>query len=276
MPELPEIEALRETLAHRVAGRRPMSISVRQFALVKTVDPPLEDLVEQALVGARRHGKHLLLDFESDLTLAIHLGIGGRLLLEDAMRKQARSLSLEMQMDDGNALRVAELGTKKRSSVHLLRAAAVVDHLSHLGVDALSRDVTVDVLAGLLAKDRSQLKHFLEDQRRVAGIGNAYSDEILFEARIDPFRKRTTMSDDDIGRLYRGLRTVYDWAIPLLTEHFRDELDYHEWREHLKVHRKGAPEGAARDEGRCPRCGTHLTQISPNDRVTTWCRTCQT
>ena len=121
MPELPEIEVLRETLELRLVGVRPAGVTARQFSLVKTFDPPLDELVDAEFVGARRHGKHLLLDFELDLTLAIHLGIGGRLLLDDATRKPPRNLSLEIELDDGHVLRVVELGTKKRSSVHLLR-----------------------------------------------------------------------------------------------------------------------------------------------------------
>jgi formamidopyrimidine-DNA glycosylase len=144
---------------------------------------------------------------------------------------------------------------------------------AEMGPDAL--EVSEDEFRMRIRKHTGAIKNILTNHKFIAGIGNAYSDEILFEARIDPFRKRTTLSDDDIGRLYRGMRTVYDWANPLLKEHFRDELDYHEWREHMKVHRKGAKAGADKDEGRCPRCGHHISEISPNERVTSWCRTCQ-
>ena len=116
--------------------------------------------------------------------------------------------------------------------------------------------------------------NILTNHKFIAGLGNAYSDEVLFEARIDPFRKRTTLSDEEVGALYRGIHKVMDRSIPILREKFRDELDYQEWREHLKVHRKGG-DGTDKDQGRCPRCGSYLTEISPNQRVTTWCRTCQ-
>lgn len=267
MPELPEIEALRETFVARLAGHRPSSISVRQFALVKTVDPPLEDLVDTEIVGARRHGKHLMIDFELDLTLAIHLGIGGRLLLEDAKRKHPRTLSLDIGIDDSNALRVVELGTKKRSSVHLLRAAAVGNHLAHLGVDALSPELTVDALAALLAKDRSQVKGFLEDQRRIAGIGNAYSDEILWEAKLAPLRLTTTLEAEDVDRLHAAIATVLQRALDYAREDNYLMVARGDERGTFRVHRReGQP---------CPRCGERIASIHYADNSLQYCPACQ-
>ena len=267
MPELPEIEALRETLAAQLVGSRPTGVSVRQFALLKTVDPPIEDLVDAAVVGARRHGKHLLVDFELGLTLAIHLGIGGRLLLDDIMRKPPRSLSLEIRMGEDKALRVVELGTKKRSSVHLLRSAVAADHLAHLGVDALSPDFTVDVLAALAAKDRSQLKGFIEDQRRIAGIGNAYSDEILWEARLAPLRLTTTLERAEVERLHAAITAVLARAL----EHAREDnylmVAHGDERGTFLVHRReGQP---------CPRCGERIASIHYADNSLQYCSACQ-
>ena len=112
--------------------------------------------------------------------------------------------------------------------------------------------------ATLVLDEAQAIKNTLTNHKFIAGIGNAYSDEILFEARLDPFRKRSTMSDDDIGRLYHAIHKTMNRSIPILREHFREELDYKEWREHLKIHKKGAKPGAERDEGRCPRCGLHI------------------
>jgi formamidopyrimidine-DNA glycosylase len=144
---------------------------------------------------------------------------------------------------------------------------------AEMGPDALA--VSEDEFRKRIRKHTGAIKNVLTNHKFIAGIGNAYSDEILFRARIEPFRKRSAMSDDEIGALYRAIGETMDWAIPILREHFRDELDYHEWREHLKVHRKGGGDRSNPDEGRCPRCGSYLAQIAPNDRVTTWCRTCQ-
>jgi len=267
LPELPEIEALRETLTQRLVGSRPTAVSVRQFSLLKTFDPPIEEIVDAAVVGARRHGKHLLIDFELDLTLAIHLGIGGRLLLDDATRKAPRNLSLEIAIDDDRVLRIVELGTKKRSSVHLLRSAAVGEHLAHLGVDALSPELTVELLAGLLAKDRSQLKGFLEDQRRIAGIGNAYSDEILWEAKLAPLRMSTTLEEPDVERLHAAIGIVLQRALAIA----RDD-------NYLMVARgdeRGTFQAHRREGQPCPRCGERIASIHYAENSLQYCPACQ-
>jgi formamidopyrimidine-DNA glycosylase len=267
VPELPEIEALRETLAARLEGHRAIGTSVRQFALVKTFDPSLDNLVDRAVVGARRHGKHLLLDFEGDVTFALHLGIGGRLLLDDDTRKPPRSLSLEIAMDDGHTLRVVELGTKKRSSVHVLRSDAVAGHLAHLGVDALSPQLTVEHLVGLLNKDRAQIKGFLEDQRKVAGIGNAYSDEILWEARLAPLRLTTTLEPADAERLLEAIRLVIDRALGYAREDNYLMIAHGDERGTFLAHRReGQP---------CPRCGERIASIHFAENSLQYCPACQ-
>ena len=143
-----------------------------------------------------------------------------------------------------------------------------IPQFAEMGPDAL--EVSEEEFRQRIRKHPGAIKNILTNHKFIAGIGNAYADEILFEARINPFRKRTTLSDAEIGALYRAIGTTMRRSIPILRAHFRDELDYDEWRDHLKVHRKG---GAG--EGRCPRCGTHITEIAPNQRITSYCRTCQ-
>lgn len=266
MPELPEIEALRELLQGTLVGRRPTEISVRQFALVKTYDPPLDALLDRGLEGVRRHGKHLLLDWEGDLTLAVHLGIGGRILVGDG-RRPPRAVSLEIALDQGGPLRVVELGTKKRSSVHLLRAEEVAGHLGSLGVDALAPELTPERLAGLLGAQRMQLKHFLADQRQIAGVGNAYSDEILWEARLAPLRVSTTLDEEEIARLHAAVRSVLEAAAArgreenYLLEARGDERGF------FQVHRRaGQP---------CPRCGEAIASIHFAESSLQYCPACQ-
>jgi formamidopyrimidine-DNA glycosylase len=266
MPELPEIEALRETVQSALAGRRPTGITVRQFALVKTYDPPLDTLLGQPLAAVRRHGKHLLLDFEADLTLAVHLGIGGRLLLGEG-RRPPRAVSLEMALDGAGPLRIVELGTKKRSSVHLIRAEDVPVHLGSLGVDALAADLTPDRLASLLSAQRVQLKHFLIDQRQIAGIGNAYSDEILWEAHLAPLRLSTTLEGEEIERLHSAIRQVLEQAAArarednYLMEARGDERGF------FQVHRRGGEP--------CPRCGEAIASIHFAESSLQYCPACQ-
>jgi formamidopyrimidine-DNA glycosylase len=206
--------------------------------------------------------------------MVINAMLTGRFQYCEPGQKKRGKTCLILTLDNGRQVRYVD--QRVMGKIYLVPAEGVttVPMFAEMGPDAL--DVSEDEFRARIKRHSGAIKNILTNHKFVAGIGNAYSDEILFEARIDPFRKRNTLSDDDIRRLYHAMRTVYDWAIPILREHFRDELDYEEWREHLKVHRKGAREGSARDEGRCPRCGTHITEISPNDRVTSWCRTCQT
>src|SRR5439155_10474955 len=175
------------------------------------------------------------------------------LLLDDATRKPPRNLSLEIELDDGHALRVVELGTKKRSSAHLLRTEAAAQHLAHLGVDALSPDLTVASLADLLAGDRVQLKHFLEDQRRIAGIGNAYSDEILWEAKLAPLRLTTTLDPDDVERLHAAFASVIERALAHARADNYLMVARGDERGTFLVHRR---EGQT-----CPRCGERIASI---------------
>lgn len=267
MPELPEIEALREALAEGLRGRRVESVALRQFALLKTFDPPLDALVGESLGGARRHGKHLLLDFSHDLALVIHLGIGGRLVPAVAGRAPPRSLSLELDFDDGSALRVVELGSKKRSSVHLLRRHEVATHLDHLGIDALAPELTAQHFAGLLAAERGQLKRFLEDQRRVAGIGNAYSDEILWEACLAPLRITTSLEAEDVARLHAAIGRRLGEAIARARKGNYLTVARGDERHVFHVHR--------RDGQPCPRCGERIASVYLAESSFQYCPACQ-
>jgi formamidopyrimidine-DNA glycosylase len=267
VPELPEIEALRAQLAERLAGCRVTRVTVRQFALVKTFDPPLDALAGEPFTGARRHGKHLLLDVGEPYTVAIHLGIGGRLVLAEADRKPGRATSLSIGLDDGYVLGVVELGTKKRSSVHLLRREEVPAHLAGLGVDALAPELTVERLAALLAAERVQLKHFLVDQHRIAGIGNAYSDEILWEAGLAPLRLTTTLDADAVARLHAAIGAVLTAGIE------RARAD-----NYLTVARgdkRGAFQAHRREGQPCPRCGAAIASIHYAESSLQYCPTCQ-
>ena len=267
MPELPEIEALRDLISMDYAEREVGAVTVRQFSLVKTFDPPVEVLHGTVISGARRHGKHLLIDFDSSLTMAIHLGIGGRLVPGAAGSKPGRSASLDLGFVDGTSLRVVELGTKKRSSVHLLRQEMVPEHIQRLGTDALSAEFTVDRLAELMAADRRQLKSFLEDQRGIAGIGNAYSDEILWEAQLPPLKMTTSVTDEEVAGLHAAVLDVLHGAIKRAREVNYLLVAHGDERHTFQVHRRA---GEA-----CPRCGEPIASIHYADNSLQYCPSCQ-
>lgn len=267
MPELPEIEALGQTIEARLHGRSPSAVRVQQFALVKTFDPPTEALIGQPLDQVWRHGKHLLFNFGNDLAMAVHLGIGGRLLLLEAASKPARGTSMDVAMGDGLALRLVELGTKKRSSVHVLTREAVAAHLAPLGIDALSENLTLDVLRSLLTAERAQLKHFLVNQHRIAGIGNAYSDEILWDARLAPLKMTNTLDQEEAASLHAAIGSVLTNAIGRAQTGNYLMVARGDKRGSFQVHRKqGEP---------CPRCGEPVASIHYAESSLQYCPACQ-
>jgi formamidopyrimidine-DNA glycosylase len=267
VPELPEIEGLRLTLAERLVGATVAATRARQFSLVKTYDPPLDALVGQVFTGTDRHGKHLLLHAGDDLTVAIHLGIGGRIVLAAPGKKPSRTVSLEIGLDDGSTVQIVELGTKKRSSVHVLWRADVSDHLASLGVDALSPDFTIDRLVALVRAERVQLKRFLSDQHGVAGIGNAYSDEILWEARLAPLRLTTSLDDEEIERLCEAMDLVLTRAIEGARMENYLLVARGDKRGSFRVHR--------RDREPCPRCGEPIASVHFAESSLQYCPICQ-
>ena len=161
----------------------------------------------------------------------------------------------------------SELGTKKRSSVHLLSSRDVEGHLSSLGVDALAPELTVERLGSLLGAERAQLKHLLVDQHRIAGIGNAYSDEILWEARLAPLRITTTLDADEVGRLHTAMAEVLAAALSRARDDNYLTVARGDKRGAFQVHRRsGEP---------CPRCGVAIASIYYADSSLQYCPTCQ-
>jgi formamidopyrimidine-DNA glycosylase len=136
-----------------------------------------------------------------------------------------------------------------------------------MGPDVLSPDLTEEAFRERLRKHNGQIKGILVNHRFVAGIGNAYSDEILWEAGIHPYRKRPKLTDEEIGKLYAAMHSVLAWACQVVAEKMQDSIDYAEWRDHLKVHRRGGQP--------CPRCGNTISEITAGQRITSFCRHCQ-
>jgi formamidopyrimidine-DNA glycosylase len=274
MPEIPDLEAIRAFFNERLAGREIVRAEVVIPTVVRTGSA---DFVA-TMTGNRwgetlRQGKFLLTGLADERVLVLNAMLTGRFqYVEPKAKKRARTCFV-LAFDNGMELRYSDQMVMGKVYVVPPDGVMSVPTFAEMGPDALA--VSEEEFRSRIKKHSGQIKNVLTNHKFVAGIGNAYSDEILFEGRIDPFRKRNALSDEEIGRLYRGMRKTYERSIPILREHFREDLDYEEWREHLKVHRKGAKPGADRDEGRCPRCGLHISEIAPNQRVTSWCRNCQ-
>jgi formamidopyrimidine-DNA glycosylase len=273
MPEIPDLEAIRGFLNQRILG---VEITRAETPIPYILRTPSADF-QATLTGNRftevlRRGKFLLFGLADEHVLVINAMLVGRFQYVEPSVKVRAKTCINLTFDNGMQLRYSDQMLMGKIYLVGIDALPAVPMFAEMGPDTL--EVTEEEFRQRIRKHTGAIKNILTNHKFIAGIGNAYSDEILFEARVSPFRKRTTLSDDEIGALYRAIGSVMDRSIAIVGEKFREELDYAEWRDHLKVHRKGA-DGKNKDEGRCPRCGTHITEIAPNQRITSYCRTCQ-
>ncbi|HEY2983915.1 MAG TPA: DNA-formamidopyrimidine glycosylase family protein [Jatrophihabitantaceae bacterium] len=275
MPELPEVEALAAFLRERAIGRTVARADTAAFSAVKTFDPPLSALSGATVTGVGRHGKFLDLDVDG-LHLVIHLARAGWLQWRDSLPPApprpgkgplAFRLHLAPEMPGGpvSGFDLTEAGTQKRLAVYLVRDVAEVPGIANLGPDALS--VSVEELAELLSAERAQIKGVLTHQAVLAGIGNAYSDEILHAARLSPFKLAAKLTPDEVARLHAAIHDVLTDAVARSVGQQAAKLKG-EKRSGLKVHaRAGLP---------CPVCGDTVREISFADKSFQYCPTCQT
>ncbi|WP_375477962.1 DNA-formamidopyrimidine glycosylase family protein [uncultured Jatrophihabitans sp.] len=282
MPELPEVEALATFLRERAVGRSVIRADVAAINAVKTFDPPLSALGGAEVTGASRHGKFLDLDV-SGLHLVIHLARGGWLQWRESLPpapprpggKGPIAFRLHLApppdaADDAldaavSGFDLTEAGTQKRLAVYLVRDPLGVPGVARLGPDALT--ISRDDLARVLGGQRVQLKGALTDQTLLAGVGNAYSDEILHAARLSPFKLADKLTDDELSRLHAALATVLGNAVERSVGQKAATLKS-EKRSGLQVHaRAGLP---------CPVCGDTVRAVSFADRSFQYCPTCQT
>ncbi|MEX5721281.1 Fpg/Nei family DNA glycosylase [Geodermatophilus maliterrae] len=269
MPELPEVEALAAFLRENAVGRVVARADLAAVQAIKTFDPPLSALAGLEVTGAGRLGKFLDLDV-SGLHLVVHLARAGwlhwRTGLPAAPPKPGKGpLALRVHLDDGNGFDLTEQGTRKGLAVYVVRTPADVPGIARLGPDALAVDR--ETLARLLAGRSGQLKGALTDQTLIAGIGNAYSDEILHTARLSPFKTADKLTDAEVVRLYDAVRDTLTDALERQVGQQAAMLKG-EKRSGLRVHaRTGLP---------CPVCGDTVREVSFADTSLQYCPTCQT
>ncbi|MGY1848732.1 MULTISPECIES: Fpg/Nei family DNA glycosylase [unclassified Blastococcus] len=269
MPELPEVEALTAFLRENAVGHVLARADLAAVQAIKTFDPPLSSLAGLEITGAARHGKFLDLDV-SGLHLVVHLARAGwlhwRESLPTAPPKPGKGpLALRVHLDDGNGFDLTEQGTRKGLAVYVVRSPAEVPGIARLGPDAL--EVDRETFARLMAGRSGQLKGALTDQTLLAGIGNAYSDEILHAARLSPFKMADKLSDDELVRLFDAVRGTLTEALGRQVGQ-RAATMKGEKRSGLQVHaRTGLP---------CPVCGDTVREVSFADTSLQYCPTCQT
>jgi formamidopyrimidine-DNA glycosylase len=272
MPELPEVQALVAFLSERAVGHVVARVDVAAISALKTFAPAPSALVGLEISSVTRHGKFLDIDVDG-LHLIVHLARAGWLQWKDALptappKPSSKSpIALRLHLDDGSGFDLTEAGTRKGLAVYIVRSPDQVPGISRLGVDATSPELGVDALAGLLAQQRAQIKGVLTDQTVIAGIGNAYSDEILHFARLSPFKMAAKLTGDEVARLHAAINIVLADALQRSLGLRAAELKG-EKRTGMAVHaRTGEP---------CPDCGDTVREVSFADSSLQYCPTCQT
>ncbi|MGB7963050.1 MAG: DNA-formamidopyrimidine glycosylase family protein [Propionicimonas sp.] len=272
MPELPEVEALQGFLAQACLGKTVARTELVAFACLKTVAMPLSALQGLEVAGVSRRGKFIVLDV-SGVFLVFHLARAGWLTWRDSVptapaRPGRGPLAFRIAFDDGSGFDLTEAGTQKRLAIYVVTALDEVPGIVALGPDPLADDFTSEALAGILATaGRSQLKGVLRDQRVLAGIGNAYSDEILHAARLSPFKPANGLNPEEHRRLYDAIRSELGEAIERSRGLAAKDLKGDK-KLNLRVHgRTGQP---------CRVCGATIAEVSFADSSLQYCPGCQT
>jgi formamidopyrimidine-DNA glycosylase len=275
VPELPEVEALAAFLRDRAVGRVVERTDVAAFSAVKTFDPPLTAINGLTVTGANRYGKFLDLEVDG-LHLITHLSRAGwlhwRETLAPAPPKPGRGplafrVHLSPEFDGGptSGFDLTEAGTQKRLAVYLVRDPLDVPGIARLGPDAMS--VSLTDFASLLAEQRGQIKGVLTSQSILAGIGNAYSDEILHAAKLSPFAIAARLTESQVSDLYHAMRAELSSAV---------ERSVGQKAATLKAEKRGGLAVHARTGLPCPVCGDTVREVSFADRSFQYCPTCQT
>ncbi|WP_168582673.1 Fpg/Nei family DNA glycosylase [Gephyromycinifex aptenodytis] len=276
MPELPEVSALVHFLSERLVptagGPRVVTgVELGSIAVLKTYSPPPEAFAGLPVSAVRRHGKFLDIDCDG-LHLVFHLARAGWLRWSDSLpearlRPGKSPIALRVRFDDGSGFDLTEAGTKKSLAVYLVEDPASVPRIASLGPDPQAESFTREVFAQILGERRTQIKGVLRDQSVIAGVGNAYSDEVLHVAKLSPFALASKLTPEQVERLYLALRETLQGAVSAAAGKPAKEL-------------KDAKRAGMRVHGRtgqaCPECGDIVREVSFADSSLQYCATCQT
>ncbi len=266
MPELPDLEVIREFLAPRIAGVSIAAAQVRRPIVVRNLlgGDLVGRLVGRRFVDVVRRGKFLLLPLDDGATLVIHPMLAGRVHYGAPLPRHRVRDVLVLRLSDGSELRYHD--ARDMGKVYLADDLNQIPTFEHLGPEANDPELTLQVFRQRLRAHRGEIKWVLTNQGFVAGIGNAYADEICWRAGLYPFRRRPSLADDEAERLYAAMRGVLAEAIETLRARVGDAIHV-ELRDFLAVHGKaGQP---------CPRCGSTISEVRRERRATHFCRSCQ-
>ncbi|GAA1172858.1 Fpg/Nei family DNA glycosylase [Ornithinimicrobium humiphilum] len=271
MPELPEVQALADYLDGRMKDRVVTDVELGSIAVLKTFDPPPDALVGRPVDGVTRHGKFVDVDVDGT-HLVFHLARAGWLRWYEEVpatrvRPGKTPIALRVRLDDGSGFDLTEAGTKKGLAAYVVPEPSAVPGIASLGLDPLADDFTLEAFTALLTGRRTQIKGLLRDQSVIAGVGNAYSDEVLHAARLSPFALASSLTEEEVARLYEALRTTLTAAVMAAEGRPAAELKDAK-RQGMNVH--------GRTGEACPVCGDTVHEVSFADSSLQYCPTCQT
>ncbi|MFD0318687.1 Fpg/Nei family DNA glycosylase [Streptomyces flavalbus] len=272
MPELPEVEALKDFLTEHLVGHGIVRVLPVAISVLKTYDPPLSAVEGHEVTAVRRYGKFLDVVTDGGPHLVTHLARAGWLQWKDRLpdgppKPGKGPLALRVALADGAGFDLTEAGTQKRLAVYVVADPEQVPGVARLGPDPLADDFDEARLAALLKDERRRIKGALRDQSLIAGVGNAYSDEILHAARMSPYKLAASLTSEDVGTLYAALRGTLTQAVERSRGLAAGRLKA-EKKSGLRVHgRTGEP---------CPVCGDTIREVSFSDSSLQYCPTCQT
>lgn len=271
MPEMPEVQGLVDFLRERLTSVRIERATVANIAALKTYDPPIDALKDAEITGAERHGKFIDLATTGP-HLVFHLAKAGWLRWYDELPKTVirpgkTPIALRVALADGAGFDLTEAGTKKSLAVYVVREPADVPGIARLGPDPLDPSFSRDVFASLIEGRRTQIKGVLRDQAIIAGVGNAYSDEILHAAKMSPYALASSLSDADITRLFDAMTQTLTDAVAEASGKPPAELK--------DAKRRGMQVHGRRGET-CPVCGDEVRSVFFADNSLEYCPTCQT
>jgi formamidopyrimidine-DNA glycosylase len=277
MPELPEVESLAEFLRDQAVGRSVAAVDVVAFQALKTVDPPVTSLTGLTVTGVTRHGKFLDLDCDG-IHFITHLARGGWLRWRDDLSgakpvrpgKGPLAVRVRLAPDDEGlepGFELTEAGTQKRLAVYVVRDPGEVPGIASLGPDPLAPEFTTDVLKGIVSGSHTRIKGLLRDQKVIAGIGNAYSDEVLHAAKMSPFKIAGSLTDEAVAGLHEAmvgtLRAALERSRGIAAKDLKTEK-----KSGLRVHGRAGQ--------KCEVCGDVIREVSFADSSLQYCPTCQT
>jgi formamidopyrimidine-DNA glycosylase len=264
MPELPELEAFVRVQRERLTAHPIDAVPVAHFATVKTIDPPMASLAGDRFVDVSRRAKRLLFTTSAGPVLVLHLMSAGRLAVGPGHPKSAVFV---VRFADGTELAMSEPGSKRRAAVWLLSPERAAEELGHIGPEPLDPSFTVDALRTQLNEHPHQLHAFLRDQRAIAGIGRAYANELLHAAKLSPYTRGATLSDEEVERLHAAITGVLGEAATRLEAQSGAGLAT-KAKHGYRVHDRAGE--------MCPVCGDTIRKVSFDEHTIYYCATCQT